>query len=130
MTYPEKIPSNNPVNSFNFSFARTAKNQKKIENELNEITERILKILDSEKFHINGFPVLKNIYALGPDRSDFKKLAKACERLGDLVQIINDLQSKMTVIQMAQENPNWLTFAFGDFQEEIDKDIESLFNEK
>jgi len=129
MTYPEKIPSNSPVSSFNFSFAKASKNYKKIENELEDISERILKILESDKFHINGFPVLKNIYALGPDRSDLKKLAKACDRLADLVQIVYDLQSKMTVVQMAQENPNWLAFAFGDFQEEIDKDIDSLFNE-
>lgn len=129
MTYPEQIPSNNPVNSFNFSFSRVNKNQKSLENELNEITERIIKIIDSEKFYINNFPALRNIYALGPSRADLKKLSKACDRLADLVQIASDLQSKMTVVEMAQNNPNWLAFAFGDFQDEIDKDIESLFLE-
>lgn len=130
MTYPEKIPFNDVNNSFNFSFSRVSKNQSYIEKELDEVTERIIKILDSEKFQVNGFPVLKNIYALGPSRSDLKKIAKACDRLADLVNVINDLQSKMTVIQMAQDNPNWLAFAFGDFKEEIDKDIESLFSEE
>lgn len=128
MAYPEKIPSN-IINSFNFSFSNVTKNQQEVEKELDNILERINKIIDSEKFYISGVPVLRSIYHLSPTKSDLKKLAKACDRLADILSVLNDLQSKMTVIKMAKDNPNWLTFAFGDFQEEIDRDINSLFTE-
>lgn len=129
MNHPEQIPSNGPVNSFNFSFSKVNKNYVALENELNDLTERIIKIIDSEKFFINNFPVLKNIYSLNPNKSDLKKLSKACDRLADLVQISADLESKMIVFEIAKNNPNWLAFTFGDFQDEINKDLESFFSE-
>jgi len=130
MKYPEKIPSNNSIDSFNFSFSQINSAEKNLVNDLQKISDRISKIVDSEKFYINGFPVIKQILMLDPTASDLKKLSKALERLADLIPISNDLESKKTFINVAKDNPNWLAVAFGDFSKEIDNDISTLFEEE
>lgn len=129
MKYPEKIPSDSSSDSFNFSFSQVTSTKSSIESDLFKVNERISRIVDSEKFHVNDFPVLKHILALNPSRNDLKKLSKACDRLSDLVSVLSDLSSKLAVVDLAAKNPNWFTLAFGDFQKEIDNDIDSLFND-
>ena len=65
------------IPDFNFSFAHANNARKEIESTHEKITERINNICESEKFFINGFPVLKNIIALRPERDDLKRVAKA-----------------------------------------------------
>jgi hypothetical protein len=115
------------INEFNFSFALAQQAKGALEKEHEELVERIAKITDSEKFFINGFPVLKNIIQLGPKKADLKKISKAIDRLADLLELFQELDSKISVINTVQEHPNWFAWTFGDFAKEIDKDIESFF---
>lgn len=118
------------MNNFNFSFALANKAKENIESENNSLEERIGNIVDSEKFHINGFPVLKNILMLQPKKSDLKKLSKAIDRLADLIEVYQEVQSKLSVIEAVEKDPNWFAWTFGDFSQEIDQDIENFFNSK
>jgi hypothetical protein len=120
--------SNNHLKDFNFSFALANKARKELEDEHQNLLERISAITDSEKFFINGFPVLKNIITLNPKKSDLKKLSKALDRLADLLEVYQELDNKISVINTVQEHPNWFTWTFGDFTNEIEKDIETFFN--
>ena len=128
MTYPEKIPSEK-VSSFNFSFSQISSARKSVEKDYENVVERINKIVDSEKFYINGFPVLKNITLLNPSKNDLKLLSKACDRLADLVEIQRTLGNKLIAADVAKEHPHWFTDAFGDFSQEIETDLESLFED-
>lgn len=119
---------NNHLKDFNFSFALANKARKELEAEHENMMERISAIVDSEKFYINGFPVLKNIIPLAPKKSDLKKLAKAIDRLADLLEVYQELDNKISVINTVQEHPNWFTWTFGDFANEIEQDIETFFN--
>lgn len=128
MTHPEQIPSEK-ITSFNFSFSKAAATKKNLESDLEKVSERIYKIAKSEKFHINNFPVIQNILAISPNRSDLKKLSKALERLADLVEIEQQLSKKMAVVEVVSEHPNWITNEFGDFTKEIEEDLEELFKD-
>lgn len=116
------------IQNFNFSFSLAQKAKKELEEEHQNLLERISAITESEKFHINGFPVLKNLINLGPSKNDLKKLSKAIDRLADLLEVFQELDNKMSVIQAVQQHPNWFAWTFGDFTKEIDQDIETFFN--
>lgn len=120
--------TSNNMQNFNFSFTLAQKAKRELEEEHQNLLERISAITESEKFHINGFPVLKNLINLGPNKNDLKKLSKAIDRLADLLEVFQELDNKMSVINVVQEHPNWFAWTFGDFSTEIDQDIEKLFN--
>lgn len=128
MHHPEQIPSEK-TNSFNFSFQQANDAKKSVEKDFENVSERILKITESEKFFVNGFPLLKNLVALGPTKSELKKIAKACERLADLIEIQKKLSNRMIVAEVANTDSNWLTNAFGDFTKEIEEDLQKLFED-
>jgi hypothetical protein len=131
MSYPEKIPpSLKPsINSFKFNFAQTNKVKQSVEAEHSAISERIDAIAQSDMFLVSGYPILKNILILDPSKVELKKLAKALDRLADLVEVHSDLESKLSFIKTIENDPNWLAWTFGDFSQEVEQDIESFFKD-
>lgn len=116
------------LGEFNFSFALAQQAKAELEKEHEELLERISKITDSEKFFVNGFPVLKNIIQLAPKKSDLKKLSKALDRLGDLLEAFQEIDSKISVINTVQEHSNWFAWTFGDFSKEIEQDLDKFLS--
>jgi len=125
--YPEKLPSQG-FESFLFSFSTMKTAEQTLQNEYETINKRILTIVDSEKFFVNDFPVLKNLMALNPSREELKKLAKAIDRLGDLVEIYKELIAKIELIKTMRDNQTWFTSTFADFDKEIDRDLKDFIN--
>lgn len=125
--YPEKIP-NHGFESFLFSFSTMKTAEQNLQNEYETISKRISTIVDSEKFFVNEFPVLRNLMVLNPKREDLKKLAKAIDRLGDLVDIERELGAKIELIKTMKENQNWFTSTFADFDKEIDRDLQAFID--
>lgn len=115
--------------NFIFSFAQASSVQKSIEQDFETISNRISTIVDSEKFYIKDFPILKNILTLDPSKEDLKKLSKALDRLADLLIIYKEVSSKLSLIKTMQENQTWFTNSFANFDKEIEHEIESLFRE-
>lgn len=115
-------------NDFNFSFAMAQKAKEDLEDEHSKILERITNIVESEKFFINGFPVLKNIINLQPQKNDLKKISKAIDRLADLIELFSELDNKISVIKTVQNDPNWFAWTFGDFSKEVEDSIDKFFN--
>lgn len=115
--------------NFIFSFAQASSVQKSVEQDFETISNRISTIVDSEKFYIKDFPILKNILTLDPSKEDLKKLSKALDRLADLLTIYKEVSSKLSLIKTMQENQTWFTNSFANFDKEIEHEIESLFRE-
>lgn len=128
MSYPEKIPSTN-LKNFTFSFNSLSDAKNDISSQYEALDARISNIVESEKFHIEGFPVLKHIFVLNPKKSDLKKLSKALDRLADLVDIYDGLKNKLSLIEAVQNDPNWFAWTFGDYSKDIDTDLELLLND-
>lgn len=116
------------LQNFNFSFELAEQAKKEIEQEHSKILDRISNITESEKFFLNGFPVLKNIVNLGPKKQDLKKLAKALDRLSELLEIFEELDNKINLINTVQKNPDWFAWTFGDFANDVDSVINKLFD--
>lgn len=131
MTYPESIPPSAKLSmdTFNFSFSLVDKARKDIQSEYDSLTERIDTIVDSEKFHVNNFPVLRQILMIGAKKNDLKKLSKALARLSELVEIHSQLESKLNITKAVSENPYWFTSTFGDFSKDVDSGIDSIFKD-
>lgn len=125
MNYPEQIPNslNAVYDNFKFSFSMVNDTFKELQEHHSNLDARISQIVDSEKFFINGFPVLKNILMLSPKKNDLKKLSKALDRLADLVEAFDSLESKINLIETVRQDPHWFAGAFGDFSSEIPNDI-------
>jgi hypothetical protein len=75
-------------------------------------------------------PVVTAILNITRSKNDLKKLAKALDRIADIVEVLDSLKEKLTVIKVAEKNPNWFMSAFGDFSTDIDKTIESILGEQ
>lgn len=129
MIYPEKIP-NSKIENFTFSFQQSLSVQKDLQTQHDTLDQRISNIVDSEKFYVNDFPILKNIMMLGPTRSDLKKLAKALDRLGDLVEVFDTLEEKLNVIKTMNKDPNWFAWTFADHSIDFDQEISNIINSK
>jgi hypothetical protein len=130
VAYPEKIPSNiNNINTFNFSFSHASKERDSLVKSFDSISDRIEQIASSEKFYINGIPIVRSLLGLNPTKNDLKKLSKALDRLADLVEMRQSLNTKLTVHDAITEDPTWFIQTFADFSSEIDSDIEQLFND-
>lgn len=114
------------INKFNFSFEMASKAKKQLEDDTFILKQRIDKIVDH--FTIGDTPILRFILNMDPTRDDLKKLAKALDRLADIVETYESLVTKLSVIKAAESDPNWFALAFGDFENEIDEDIEKFFN--
>lgn len=125
MNYPEQIPNGLDAvyDNFKFSFSMVNDTFKELQEHHSNLDARISQIVDSEKFFINGFPVLKNILFLSPKKNDLKKLSKALDRLADLVEAFDSIESKINLIETVRQDPHWFAWAFGDFSNEIPNDI-------
>jgi len=114
------------IDKFNFSFEMASKVKKQLEDEASVLKQRIDKIVDH--FTINDTPILRFILNMDANRDDLKKLSKALDRLADIVQIYEGIMTKLSVVKAAESDPNWFALAFGDFEKEIDQDIQTFFN--
>lgn len=122
--------ADNGLNNFNFSFSYAQNTRKELQEIHSSLNDRISNIVDSEKFFINGFPVIKNLVHLNPSKSDLKRLSKALDRLGDLMEAFQEIDKKLTTMTTLSEDPSWFAWACGDFAQEIDQGLESLLNNK
>lgn len=126
--YPDKIPSESS-DHFLFSFSSAARAEKELQSEFDTLANRINNIVESDKFFVQGFPVLKNILALQPSKDELKRLSKAVDRLAELMDVFGQLNSKLSMIKTMQEYPYWFTSTFADFPKEVERGIDKLLLE-
>lgn len=123
--YPEKIPDGiDSINTFPFSFNSGKSAKKSLENQLQQIDSRIEKIVDH--FVFNDIPIIHFILKATSQKSDLKKMAKAIDRLADLVSVHEELSNKLAVINALEADPVWFTTTFSDYSAEIDKDLSDI----
>lgn len=124
-SYPEKIPDGiTAIDKFPFSFAAGKAAQKNMESQLEQVNSRINKIL--EHFVYDDVPILHFVLRATNQKSDLKKMAKAIDRLADLVKIQEDLISRMNVLKLLEADPTWFATTFSDYSAEIDEDLSKI----
>lgn len=121
----EDYKSLDVIKKFNFSFDMVNKTKVDIKEQHDAVKDRIDKIVNH--FTVDDIPILGYILHVTSSRSELKKLSKAIDRLADLVDTSTSLNNKLKVIEAAETDPNWFASAFGDFDQEIDHDLDNLF---
>lgn len=122
--YPEKIPQSNPIDKFTFSVSMANAVKLQIEEELNTIDSRIDRIVN--EVLLDGVPMIRFILQSSHDRKELKKFAKAVDRIADLIEHQDNLKNKLNIINHAQKDPSWFALTFGDFSDEIDREIDAI----
>jgi hypothetical protein len=124
-SYPEKIPNSiTPIKNFSFTLENSYDIKNELETQLHNLNERIDKIIDH--FTLDDVPIIKFILNVNEDRDQLKKLAKALDRIADLIEAKNSVIPKLQVIKMAQKDPDWFAWTFGDFSQDIESDLDRL----
>lgn len=116
-----------PIKTFNFNLDSSLETKKEIKSQLSSINDRIEKIVDH--FQIDDFPVVQVILNMTHDKETLKGVSKALDRVADLIEIKDNLHSKLKIIEHAEKDPSWFASTFGDFSESIDKDLQNLLGD-
>ena len=70
------------------------------------------------------------ILNISEDKEEIKKVAKALDRVADLIDAKNKILPKLQLITTAEQDPNWLAMAFGDFSMDVDLELDDIANGK
>ena len=128
-SYPEKIPEGiGSIQSFPFSFNASKDVKRELESQVEQINSRIEKIIDH--FVFNDIPIIHYVLKATNQKNDLKKMAKAIDRLADLVQVQEELSSRLNVIKALESDQTWFTSTFSDYSSEIDKDLSFILDTK
>jgi len=119
--YPEKVPSTEPIRNFQFSIEAGLAAKAEIAAQIDNISERIDKIIDH--FSVDDMPVIRFILNMTHDKETLKGLSKALDRIAELVEVHDNLTSKMKIIEHAEKDPSWFACTFGDFSSSFDNDL-------
>jgi hypothetical protein len=121
----ERLP-NTPINSFKFNSSSASFAKAEVELQIEALETRIDNIV--KKFTVEGNPVLGLILQLTHNKEELAGLSKGLGRLADIIGPYDELQQRKQLLEIAEKDPNWLAWAFGDFDQEIDEAIVKLFS--
>lgn len=116
-----------PLVGFRFTTELAADTRKDLDMQLNAIDIRMQRL--SEKSAIGGMAILEMILQTGADESDLRILAKALGQASKLLKTRSDLRSKLSVLDLAESQPDWFASTFGDFEDMFDGIQSSHFEE-
>jgi hypothetical protein len=126
-SYPEKIPDGiGSINAVPFSFTAGKDVKRELEFQVDQINSRIEKIV--EHFVYNDIPIVHYILKASNQKNDLKKLAKAIDRLADLVQIQENLSSRLNIVKVLETDSAWFASTFSDYSSELDQDLINIIN--
>ena len=123
--HPEDIPQVASYEKFPFSVKASLGVQSELQDQLQTLNDRIEKIASTVL--VGDMPLIRFVLQTSHDKSELKKFAKAVDRVADLIEAVDQLEGRLKIIETAQKDPQWFAFAFGDFSQEIDKDIDEIF---
>lgn len=124
--YPERVPqAKDKIEQFLFSLEASTPVKSELESKLSALNERIQKIVNTVT--LNDMPILGFVLQTSHDKKELKKFAKAVDRVADLIDAADNIESRINIINTAQKDPNWFAVTFGDYTKEIDEDINNIF---
>ncbi|MBM3909858.1 MAG: hypothetical protein FJ352_03735 [Firmicutes bacterium] len=109
---------------FTFSMKLAAETGKDISKKVDILDERIDKITTTVL--VDDMPIIKAILGVTRSKTDLKKIAKALDRLADIIEIHDSLKNRLTVIEAVQNDSKWFVSSFADFENDIDATIAQL----
>ena len=71
-------------------------------------------------------PIIRFILNISQDKEELKKVAKALDRVAELIHAKNQITPKLEVIKIAEKDPNWFALTFGDFSTDVELGLDSI----
>ena len=115
------------LSKFVFSMTMLRETEDDLSSKVSTLQSRIENI--SSNIIISDIPIIQPILSITRSRKDLKKLAKALDRISDIIEILDSLEDKIKLVQTAKKDPNWFISSFGDFSNDIDKTIDQILGE-
>ncbi|GEM_PF-1683978 len=113
-----------PIKSFKFSTTSASFAKQEMELQIEALETRIDTII--KRFTIDGNPILGAILQLSHDKGELAGLSKGLGRLSEIIEPYDELLKRKSLVDIAEKDPNWLAWAFGDFDDEIDDAVKKL----
>jgi hypothetical protein len=116
------------VSSFRFNPNAGIFAKNEIDLQIEALKMRIENIVN--KFPLKGMPVIEMILSISHDKEELIGLSKGLGRVAELVGPLEQLEKRREVLDIAESDPNWLAWAFGDFDSEVDEAINNILSTK
>jgi len=112
----------NSVDGFKFSFETGRTNKHNLEMQINGLETRVNYLVNNSKINTENGPiaVLGHIIGISHDPQELAVLGKALIKVAEIIPMLDNLQKRKTIIDVANENPEWLAATFGDFTEDVE----------
>lgn len=127
--YPDRIPEGlAPMTKFTFDIGQAKGAKLEIDNNLEKLRDRLDKLIDRFQVTINGqkVPLIDRILALTHDPAELKGLALGLDRISTFIKSLDALENRSKVIGLIEEDPNWLTVTFADFETDIEAGLKQF----
>jgi hypothetical protein len=115
-----------PIKSFKFSTTSASFAKQEMELQIEALETRIDTII--KRFTIDGNPILGAILQLSHDKGELAGLSKGLGRLSEIIEPYDELLKRKSLVDIAEKDPNWLAWAFGDFDNQVDEAIDKFFD--
>lgn len=120
--YPEEVPKTSPFpDNFTFSLSVGREQRQDIDLRVEAIEARISRL--ESRVTIDGFPVLGSLLKFFGERpDDLEVLGKALIKVAPLMRDLNSYRRKRDAFLLAEEDPDFFRWGFGDWSTSFDVD--------
>lgn len=130
--YPETLPELPPLeDTFAFSLSVGREQRQDLELRIHALENRISRIVDKMQAHTGDLPIFAQILNFVKDPNDLKILGNALLKVAPLMQELNAYRRKYDAFVLAEEDPDFFRWAFGDFSAsfKFDSVLDSYFQD-
>lgn len=101
-----------PIERFMFSTSEIDRSKTEVELELEAYRTRIDRI--TQACMLEGHPIIQWILNVSHDRTQLEQLSKGLNKVAELIERLDLLESRLEVLDAAANDPEWFAWAFAD----------------
>lgn len=114
--YPEMLPETSPLDeTFAFSLSVGKEQRKDLELRIQALETRISRIVDKMQRVTGDLPIFAQILNFIKDPEDLRILGNALTKVSPMMQELNTYRRRYDAFVLAEEEPDFFRWAFGDF---------------
>jgi hypothetical protein len=123
---PDNRANIGPITSFQFNSNSAGFAKKELELQIEALQIRIENIVS--RFTIDNNPVIAVLLNLTHNKEELLGLSKGLGRVAELIGPLDELIKRKEVIDLAEKDPSWLAWAFGNFDTQVDEAIDKFLS--
>lgn len=125
---------NAPLTKFTVNLAGTSEVEKELTKKIDYLKSRIDNLVGKVEITIGEseyqkMQILGQILGLCQNRKELEVLGKALLRVAPMLEELNDLKKRTSLLQTAKKDPAWFASTFGDFSDDVEKDLDIFLSD-